>query len=90
MSGVRVPSPLLSRSVAAGCTSSPKTAIARGAVYGEKGEYGKAIADCTEAIRADPNNADAYINRGFAYQKIGEKGKADADFAKAKELEPDK
>ena len=31
----------------------------RGIAYDRKGEYGKAIADCTAALRLDPKNADA-------------------------------
>ena len=35
-------------------------------------EYDKAIADYTEAIRLDPNDAWAYFNRGQAwYMKSG-------------------
>jgi hypothetical protein len=30
-----------------------------------KEDYARAIADETEAIRLDPNNADAYLYRGF-------------------------
>ena len=33
--------------------------IASGVGLREKGDYDKAIADCTEAIRLDPKNADA-------------------------------
>jgi tetratricopeptide (TPR) repeat protein len=32
--------------------------------YGELGQYDKAIADFTEAIRIDPDLAEDYINRG--------------------------
>ncbi len=39
----------------------------RGASYGRKGEYDRAIADYTAVIRLDPNNAFAYNNRGTAY-----------------------
>ncbi len=55
------------------------------AAYG-KGEYAKAIADLTEAVRLDPKNAKAYDNRGLAFQQKGEKAKAEEDFARAKEL----
>ena len=57
--------------------------------YLSKGDFDKAIADYTAAIRADPDdpdNAGLYQARGAAYQKNGEKDKAEADFARAKEL----
>ena len=41
----------------------------RGGATSEKGDYDKAIADYTEAIRLDPNYALAYFNRGVAYEK---------------------
>ena len=59
----------------------PKDAPAyanRGLAYGKKGDYDKAIADYTEAIRLNPN-AEAYSNRGLAYRKKGDYDKAIAD-----------
>ena len=38
----------------------------RGIAYGKKGEFDKAIADFTEAIRLKPDFAVAYLNRGIA------------------------
>jgi|TARA_B100000809_G_C14849977_1_gene427941 Flp pilus assembly protein TadD len=49
-------------------------------------KHDKTIADCTEAIRLNPNDVVAYDNRGVTYQMIGEKAKAAVDNAKAKEL----
>ena len=34
-----------------------------------KGEFDKAIADCTEAIRLNPQNAEAYWGRGHVYKR---------------------
>ena len=45
-----------------------------------------AIADFTEAIRINPNNARAYQSRGMAYEKKGETAKAKADIRKAEQL----
>jgi Flp pilus assembly protein TadD len=59
----------------------------RGIAYGLRGDFDKAIADCTEAIRLDPKNTQAYQNRGVAYGKKGEKAKAEEDFAQTKKLE---
>ena len=51
-----------------------------------RGDFDKAIADFTEAIRLDPKDAQSYQNRGVAYGKKGEKAKAEEDFAQAKKL----
>jgi tetratricopeptide (TPR) repeat protein len=50
------------------------------------GEYNKAIADCTEAIRLQPNLASAFRTRGEAFAKTGELEKALADYAEARKL----
>ena len=43
--------------------------INRGHAYINKGDYDRAIADYTEAIRLDPKYAIAYGNRGKAYRQ---------------------
>ncbi len=71
--------------------SNPRHANAyaiRGWAYGEKGEWDKAIADCTEAVRLDPKNAAAYGARGCAYANKGEWDKAIADCTEAIRLDP--
>jgi tetratricopeptide (TPR) repeat protein len=40
------------------------------------GEYDKAIADFTAAIRLEPTNADYYYRRGLAYMGLGDFQKA--------------
>jgi tetratricopeptide (TPR) repeat protein len=37
-----------------------------------KGNYDQAIADCTQAIRLNPNDAEVYVTRGAAYICIWE------------------
>ena len=59
-----------------------------GRAYAKKGDYDKAIADYTEAIRLDPKNAEAYCNRGHAYEEKGDYDKAIADCTEAIRLDP--
>jgi tetratricopeptide (TPR) repeat protein len=49
--------------------------------------YQGAIADYTEAIELDPNNATAYFKRGLAYDNIDKYQAAIADYTKAIELD---
>jgi Tfp pilus assembly protein PilF len=59
---------------------------ARGITYVNRGEYNKGIPDLTEAIRLNPNDAEAYASRAEAYQALGEDAKAASDETKAREL----
>ena len=52
------------------------------------GDYDSAIADYTQAIRLNPNDADAYYNRGNVYVKKGDFVKARADFEAALRIDP--
>jgi tetratricopeptide (TPR) repeat protein len=61
----------------------------RAKVYEELGEYGKAIADYTEAIRCDPKLREAYQKRAEAYEHNGEHDKAIADYTEVIRLPPD-
>jgi len=64
--------------------------VLRGVAYTDLGQYQRAIADYTEAIRLKPDDADeAYYNRGFAYDKLGQYQRAIADYNKAIRLRPD-
>ena len=51
--------------------------------YNDNNETDRAIADCTDAIRLDPNYAGAYDNRGIAYRT-----KSDYDRVEATRLHP--
>jgi len=62
--------------------------VKRGAAYIQKGEYEKAIEDCTKAVELNPAHANAYINRGIAYDKKGDHDLAIKDYTKVPELEP--
>ena len=56
----------------------------------KKGEFDKAIEDCTEAIQIDPQNASAYNNRASAWNKKGEFDKAINDCTEAIRIDPEK
>ncbi|MEB3121662.1 MAG: tetratricopeptide repeat protein, partial [Snowella sp.] len=45
----------------------------------KQGDYAKAIADFTEAIRLNPDNTEIYFNRAMTYNTIGKPEKAIAD-----------
>ena len=49
----------------------------------------KEIEDYTEAIRLNPDDAEAYYNRGLAYYEQGNLDKAIADYDEAIRLNPD-
>lgn len=60
----------------------------RGNARGVKGEFERAIADYTEAIRLDPESVWPASNRGRAYLFSGDVAKARADFQQARNLDP--
>jgi tetratricopeptide (TPR) repeat protein len=59
-----------------------------GNAYNNKGDYDRAIADYTEALRLDPNLVAAYFNRGDAYRNKGDYDRAIADYTEALRLDP--
>jgi tetratricopeptide (TPR) repeat protein len=61
----------------------------RAHAYVAKKDFIQALADCTEAIRLDPNYADAYHCRGSIYSLQGALDHALADYDRAIQLQPD-
>jgi Flp pilus assembly protein TadD len=58
----------------------------RGDAYAHTGDFKKALADFTEAIRVKSDDAEVYYLRGLVYRRLGQTAHADADFAQAKKL----
>ena len=60
----------------------------RALAYESKDDYVRAIADYDEALRLNPNDADALLYRGLDKQRIGDKAGAEADIAAAERINP--
>jgi tetratricopeptide (TPR) repeat protein len=50
-------------------------------------DYNKEIAESTQALSRNPNDAEAYFNRGYAYFKKKDYDRAIADYKKVSELD---
>ena len=79
--------------LALGCGgSTPASLSQRGLKELRRGQYDQAIATCTEAVRSNPGDAEAYLYRGRAYQlrhAMGDPQRAIADLTEAIRLAPD-
>jgi len=60
----------------------------KGYVYAEMGNYRAAVKAYTQAIRMNPEYADAYANRGISYTELEDLRPAIRDFTKAVQLNP--
>ncbi|HET7382943.1 MAG TPA: tetratricopeptide repeat protein [Pseudolabrys sp.] len=60
----------------------------RALAYENKEDYARAIADYDEAIRLNPNDADALLYRGLDKQRMGDRAGGEADVAAAKRINP--
>ena len=59
----------------------------RGWAWHRKREYDNSVADYSEAIRLNPNNAKAYSGRGIVFGDKGDLDKAIADFTESIRLD---
>jgi Flp pilus assembly protein TadD len=60
--------------------------MGRAVAHAKLRDTGRAIADCSEAIRLMPSNSEPYRLRGEIYAAAGNKDHAEADFAMAEKL----
>jgi len=61
----------------------------RGLAYRSKGDFDRAIADLSEAVRLDPKYAEGYYGRGLAYGNKDDLDRAIADLSEAIRLAPE-
>jgi tetratricopeptide (TPR) repeat protein len=60
--------------------------VALGLKLARLGKWNEAVAAYQEALRVDPNNADALFNLGFVYYELGLDAEAQEAFALAEAL----
>ena len=66
----------------------PAFHLARCVLYLRRGNFDQAIADCDEAIRLEPDKAEAYGHRGKAWAGKGDTDRALADYEAAVRIDP--
>ena len=66
-----------------GCGATADKAVTefnKGVEFADREDWGNAIASYSEAIRINPDYADAYYNRGCVYDELGQCKKAISDY----------
>src|SRR6266478_3376426 len=79
------------RAITSGSLPTPvlsATFFDRGDAWRSKGDNDRAVADCSEAIRLDPQNAKFVHNRGMVWRRKGDYDRAIADYNEAIRLNP--
>jgi tetratricopeptide (TPR) repeat protein len=62
--------------------------LGRAGIYGEMGQWGRAVEDYSQVLKQSPQFANGFYSRARAYEVLGEHDKAVADYTKAIELQP--
>ena len=74
--------------VPAAAIGSATKAFERGESFASRVDFDSAIAAYSEAVRLNPNYADAFHKRGYAYAELGALDLAMADWTEAIRLNP--
>ena len=77
---------LLALMTSAQCQQTAEDWYNQGNVLTNQSKYDEAIKAFDEAIRLNPNDANAWFGKGIALQGLGNTTEADAAIAKAQEL----
>jgi serine/threonine protein kinase/Flp pilus assembly protein TadD len=64
-----------------------RTFLTRGLIHAARGRFAEAVAAYGEALRLEPENAEAYRSRAQAYRRMNRPAAAEADERKAAELD---
>ena len=89
LSACGVPVPVTPQpSISTNSFETAKEYLIRGDSFSAIKDYGRAILDYDQAIRLNPEYAEAYNNRGYAYYWNGDATHAIADYSRAIELRP--
>jgi tetratricopeptide (TPR) repeat protein len=79
---------MLAAGLFGGCARSSNSYTSEGYVLSHRFEYGAATKAFDEALKADPDNAQAYYGRGIVRMCTGQYDAAIADFSSAIRLDP--
>jgi tetratricopeptide (TPR) repeat protein len=79
---------ILASALLCGCARSSNSDTSEGYVLSHRSEYGAAAKAFDEALKANPDDAEAYYGRGVAHMCTGQYAAAIADYSSAIRLDP--
>jgi tetratricopeptide (TPR) repeat protein len=62
----------------------------RGVVFGQKGDFDRAITELDQKVKLDPNSTQGYSKRAELFRQKKDYDRAAADYSQVVKLEPDK